>query len=263
MIFDDDKETLEKLTYKANDFKRVRNNIHSKLKNQLKKSFPLDWGGVKLVAKDLRYENDKEYSLKEQKDALLKNIYLTKKLKGDLYLYDSKTGELLDELKNKTLMNVPYYTNRGTFIHNGNEYTTLKQSRLKPGIYSRRKANGELESQFNIKRGTGVGYRITLDPASSVYRLNIGQSNVSLYSILHDLGVSDDELRNAWGDSVFETNKSKYDTRALDKVYQKLVPSRLKIKDPTREDRINILKLAFDEQKIDKATKDLTLPDDV
>lgn len=259
MYFDDDKETLEKNTYNVSDFSKVRDNLENKILESLNRSFPLDYGGVRLELKNLKYDK-KPFSIKEQKDARLKDKFLSKPIKGDLYLFDSKTNELLDKIENKTIMNVPYYTDRGTFIHNGNEYTTLKQSRLRPGIYSRRKANGELEAQFNIKRGTGSGYRIIFEPSTGVYKLNVGQSNVSLYSILHDLGVSDDELKKAWGDDIFNINQKKYDVRALDKIHQKLVPSRLK-KSDTRDGKINELKQAFDSQKIEKSIKDRNLPD--
>lgn len=260
MIYDEDIKTLEETTYKPEDFKYVRNSLQNKIKNSLTKAFPMSWGGVRLEMKNTHYENDKDFSLKEQKDALMQDKVLTKKLKADLYLYDDKTNQLLDKVENKTVLNVPYYTNRGTFIHNGNEYTTLKQNRLRPGIYSRVKQNGELETQFNVQRGTGSGYRITFNPENSVYRLNVGQSNVSLYSILHDLGVPDEDLRKAWGDYIFKQNQEKYDKRALEKIHSKLV-RKSDAKSNTREGKIEELRLAFESQLVDKDIKNRTLPD--
>lgn len=251
MFYDDDKETLEKNSYAPYEFDKIRKSLNTKVLSSLEKSFPLDYGGVRLELKNVKYD-DKPYSLKDQKQARLSDKYLSKPIKGDLYLYDSKSNQLLDKLENKTIMNVPYYTNRGTFIHNGNEYTTLKQSRLRPGIYSRKKANGELESQFNIKRGTGVGYRVTLEPSTGIYRLNISQSNVPLYSVLHDLGVSDEELKEAWGEDLFNRNKAKYDARSLDKVYSKLVMARNRNPNATREEKIEGLKKAFDDQRVER-----------
>ena len=178
-------------------------------------------------------------------------------------LYDSKTGKLLDSAKNKSLLRIPYYTERGTFIHKSNEYSSLRQLRLRPGIYSRIKANGELESQFNVQRGTGVGYRISMSPSTGVYKLNIGQSSVNLYSILHDMGVEDDTLKDAWGPEVLAINKAKYDPRALDKVYNKLVPLKdrtgLQNSSSSREDKAKLLRDAFDKQKVDKDIRKSTL----
>ena len=177
--------------------------------------------------------------------------------KPDLYLYDSKTNELLDEKKNKSLMRVPYYTQRGTFIHNGNEYSTLRQLRLRPGMYTRKKANGELETQFNIERGTGQGYRIIMDPATGIYKFNIGQSNSNLYSLLHDMGVPDQDLINAWGIDIFKRNKAKYDARALEKVHSKLVGK--KSKATNRTEMAMELKNAFDTQRVDADIKQFNL----
>ena len=175
------------------------------------------------------------------------------------YFTSNKAIENPDEKMVKTtqlclLRNTWDYIDQGArvFIHNGNEYTTLKQSRLRPGIYSRRKANGELESQFNIKRGTGVGYRVTLEPSTGIYRLNISQSNVPLYSVLHDLGVSDEELKEAWGEDIFNRNKAKYDARSLDKVYSKIVMARNRKPNATREEKIEGLKKAFDDQRVER-----------
>lgn len=254
MIYDDDKTTLQRETYSVDDSDYVRSSLESKVQSALQDSFPLEYGGVRLEVKNVSIANPKRYTFKEQKQALLNNQYLSNPVKGDLYLYDSTTGKLLDSVKGKTLMRVPYYTERGTFIHNGNEYNTLRQLRLRPGIYSRRKSNGELESQFNIERGTGNGYRISLDPATGVYKLNIGQSSTNLYSLLHDLGVSDDELSKAWGDDILVRNRRKYDPRALSKVYSKLVPRRMATA-TTREEMIQGLKSAFDSQQVDEDIK--------
>lgn len=253
MIFDDDKETLLKETYDVSDSNYVRDSLLDKSIKAMEASFPLEFGGVRLEVKNIKSPN-KHFDFAEQKKALLQNQYLANPIKGDLYLYDSKTNQLLDKLPNKTLMRIPYYTERGTFIHNGNEYNTLKQMRLRPGIYNRIKSNGELESQFNIERGTGNGFRITLDPSTGVYTLNVGQSSSNLYSILHDLGIPDEQLEQAWGSDILEKNKRKYDSRALMKLHGKLVPKRLS-QATNREGMIQELKDAFDRQQVDEDVK--------
>ena len=258
MIIDDDnKEQLEAETYSFLDQKYMRKSMGDKVCKSLEKSFPIDWGGVKLVLKNVRYK-PQDYDYAAQKKALLEESYLTNPVKGDLYLYDSKTGELLDQVKNKSLLRIPYMSSRGTIAHNGSEYSTLRQLRLRPGVYSRKKNNGELETQFNIERGTGQGYRITLDPSTGLYKLNVGQSSTNLYSILHDMGVSDDELLEAWGPDLFKRNKAKYDARALEKVHSKFVGAR----NSTAKNRTEMaleLKNAFDNQKIDADIRQLNL----
>ena len=253
MIPDDDKELLNSETYYPFDSEQIRKSLMTKTLNSLEKSFPVEWGGIRLEIKNLRYDNDKPFTIKQQKDSLLKNNYLSKDLKGDVYLYNSETNQLLDSAKNKILMHVPYYTQRGTFIHNGNEYSTLKQVRLRPGVYSRKRSNGELESQFNIQRGTGIGYRITLTPSTGIYKISVGQSSVNLYSILHDLGIDDKELENAWGKDILYRNKAQYDSRSLPNLYTKLVgkPSG----DITRNQMVEGLRNAFNTQMIDEDIK--------
>ena len=254
MIPDEDKDTLNKETYTVDDSDYVRSSLENKVQAALKESFPLEYGGVRLEVKNINIPKLKRYTLGEQKKALLQNKYLANSIRGDLYLYDAKTGELLDVAPERTLMRVPYYTERGTFIHNGNEYNTLRQMRLRPGVYSRRKSNGELESQFNVERGTGNGFRVSLDPSSGIYKLNLGQSSSNLYSILHDLGISDEELESAWGPDILARNKRRYDPRALAKVHSKLVPKRIS-KATNRDEMIAELKEAFDNQQIDEEIK--------
>ena len=256
-IDDDNQEELNRLTYRYDDTDAIRNNIGNKVVKSLEKSFPLEWGGVKLVVKNVQWK-PKTFSLSEQKKALLNDQFLSTPVYGDLELYDSNTGELLDKAEKKPLMRVPYYTERGNFIHGGNEYATLRQLRLRPGVYTRKRSNGELESQFNVQRGTGNGFRITLNPETGIYKMNIGQSSTNLYSILHDMGVSDEELTKAWGPEIMVRNKSKYDAGALQKVYSKLVKDK-SMNNPSREEMAKALKEAFDKQQIDEDIKKTNL----
>jgi DNA-directed RNA polymerase beta subunit len=256
-IDDDNKELLDKLTYRYDDTKLIRNNIGNKLVKAIEKSFPLEWGGVKLVVKNVKWD-PKEFSLADQKKALLNEEFLSTPLKADLELFDSNSGELLDHIENKTLLKVPYYTERGNFIHGGNEYATLRQLRLRPGIYNRRKLNGELETQFNIERGTGTGFRISFNPTTALYKLNVGQSSSNLYSILHDIGVSDEELVDAWGPDIFVKNKAKYNSKDLEKVYNKLVKNKPKTS-INRDEMSKLVKESFDLQQVDKDIKQLNL----
>jgi len=128
-----------------NDFPKKRQQIFDGVKQAVQESFPQSQGGVRLELHNLGYENAKPFSLAEQKKALMSDQYLHHKLRGTLRLIDEKTGAVLDE-QHQTLLKTPYLTERGTFIYNGSELSTISQARLQPGIYSRRKANGELEA---------------------------------------------------------------------------------------------------------------------
>jgi 2'-5' RNA ligase len=239
------------------DFPKKRQQILTGAKTALQESFPQSYGGVRLELHDLDYDNPKEFTLSEQKDALMKNQFLHHKLKGTLKLFDEKTGALLDQ-KTQTLMRVPYLTERGTFLHNGNEITTNSQARLMPGIYTRRKNSGEIESQVNAKRGSGSSFRVRLEPESGLFKVDIGQSSLRLYSLLKDIGVSDQQIEKTWGPELLKKNQDSYDARVFEKAYDRLV----RRPDPkaTREQKVEAIKQALDNTQVDRSVVMRTLP---
>jgi hypothetical protein len=241
------------------DFNSLRTNIFDGVKNAMVKSFPVDYGNVRLELHDVDYDNIDDVPISEQKKNLLENKYITKKLRGTLKLYDKTNDQLLEE-KRLSLMRVPYLTNRGTFIHGGNEYATIMQSRLLPGVYTRRQANGELETQFNVKPGTGVGFRVGFEPETTQYRVKISQANLHMYSLMHDLGTPDEELEKAWGPEIFNANKAKYDARVFDKAYDRLVSNKQKKLDTSSEDKVRSVKAALDAAKIHSRVAQKNLP---
>lgn len=216
-------------------------------------------GAVRLELHDVDYDNTDDVPISEQKKNLLENKYITKKLRGTVKLFDNDTNQLLEE-KRLSLMRVPYLTNRGTFIHGGNEYATIMQARLLPGVYTRRQANGELETQFNVKPGTGVGFRVGFEPETTQYRLKISQANLHLYSLLKDLGTKDEELEKAWGPDIFNANKNKYDSRVFDKAYERLVSNKQKKIDVSREDKAKSIRNALDSARIHARVAQKNLP---
>ena len=158
---------------------------------------------------------------KQQDEALLSDRLLSRRLRGTVRLVDDETNEVIDERKNLTLARVPYLTERGTFIDNGSEFAPVMQSRLLPGAYTRRRDNGELETHFNVRPGTGSAMRVTFDPSTAQYRIKVGSSDLHAYSVFHDLGVTDEELERRWGPEILEANKAKYSRHTLDRLYKK------------------------------------------
>lgn len=114
-------------------------------------------------------------------------------------------GGVVDKTKKIKLMALPKITSRGTYMLSGNEYQVPYQLRLKPNVYNRIKANGELETFINIKP---VALHLYLDPEKATFALQFGsQKKVSLYHFLVGLGVSDVEMAAKWGDEVVAMNK--------------------------------------------------------
>ena len=185
---------------------------------------PVSNSRYSLHLSDVDYEDPEHYSLAKQKEAILNGESLTRRLRGTWHLKDA-AGNLL-ESKRSTLAQVPYITPRGTFILSGNEYVLAHQMRLRPGIYTRIKDNGEIESHGNVLPGKGFSHRYSLEPDSGVFKIDFQQSSVPVVSLLKAMGVTDPELRKAWGNELFASNSVKDDPRVIDKLYQRLVRKR-------------------------------------
>lgn len=248
--------------YDPLDYQTTRTRIFDSVKGAVKERFPQSFGGVRMeLADDLDYEDPKEFSPEEQKRALLGNDFLAHRLRGTINLYDDKTGELLDS-KRSTLMNVPWMSPRGTFIHGGNEYTTIRQARLDPGPYGRIMDNGQVEVHFNAKPGTGSSMRVLLEPDTAQFRLRVGeQTGIHLYSVLRDMGVTDDDLKAQWGEGTWEKNQAKYNPRAFMQAYSKLVRPHLQLPpEAPMADRVVQLKEAFEAPQVLRSVAEQHLP---
>lgn len=247
--------------YDMEDFDKHRELIFNDAKTALEKQFPKEHNGVRMELSDVSYTDPENYSIKEQKQALHEDKYLMRRLRGTLTLKDANTGELLDK-KPLTLMRVPYLTERGTFIRSGNEWASIAQQRLLPGAYSRYQNNGDLETQFNVRPGTGNAFRVQLNPETAQYKFSIAGSELHLYSLLHDIGISDEQMKDSWGDAVFEQNRDKYDARVFEKAYNKIVPEWDRKNNPgrSREEKIKLIKNALDRSQVATNVVKRTLP---
>lgn len=208
------------------DHDQLRDDIFDRVLEGYKTKFPLENDKVKLELLDARYdERKKRYGIHDAKRALLEDGSLRTPLLGRVRLTDKLSGQALDE-KELTLAHVPTLSHRGTFIVDGTEYGVQNQHRLKSGVYSRIKDNGEIESHLNTKSGTGPQMRVFMEPDTGVYRLKLAQSHAKLYPILKAAGVGDDEMENAWGPDILAANRdsSKKDgERTLSKFYNNLL----------------------------------------
>ena len=171
--------------------------------------------------------NDEEEtkSIKSQKEAILKGNTLSRSLKGTLNLTDNETGEVLDS-KRTTLAKIPYLTDRGTFIVKGTEYTLANQMRLKPGVFTRVTNSGDVEGHANIMPGKGASHRYSLDPAKGVFSIGFGQSSVPIVPLLKALGANDKQLREAWGNEIYQANADTDDPSHLDKIFNRIAKSK-------------------------------------
>ena len=129
---------------------------------------------------------------------------------------DNETGKELDSQKLR-LMNLPKHTRRYSHIVDGQEYQIDNQWRLKSGIYSRIRDNGELESFFNLKKGRG--FELNFDPASRQMVMEYGTSKVPLAPVMQAMGVPQSQIEQQWGKQIAGANQQDQD-KALMKFYK-------------------------------------------
>jgi DNA-directed RNA polymerase beta subunit len=108
-------------------------------------------------------------------------------------------------------------------VNKGVEYTLAHQLRLRPGVFTREKENGELESHVNTLPGKGRSHRYYMDPKTGEFQIQIGQAKIPLMPLLKTLGVQDKQIREAWGNDITAVNMQKGDAGTLDKLYNRLV----------------------------------------
>lgn len=198
--------------------------IRQKVVSGLEESFPVKSRNKTLELGDLRFDT-KDYGPTQQKEAILRGDTLSESVKGTVRLRD-KDGQVIDEVKNFTLARVPWFTPRHTLIIGGNEYSVSNQVRPKPGVYARKRANGILEANFNTKGGSN--FNVSMDPAQGVPLMEYGSTKIPLYPILRKSGLSHEAIAESWGRELADDNAKKllkYEDRAVDTLYRKVVPA--------------------------------------
>ena len=191
--------------YRLDDYKTIRGDLFGNVKDAVMRRFPLYNDKYSLAVEDVDYDDPDDFDVDEQKRALLSGKSMTRRLRGKWVLRDVN-GKVVSQTRRMTLMRVPFMTDRGTFIRNGSEYAFTNIMRLEPGVYTKRK-NDEISAQFNIKQGTGPGFNMSLNPTTGIFQVKRGTANAPAYTVFHDLGVTDDQMLEAWGNELFEKNK--------------------------------------------------------
>jgi len=198
-----------------------RESIREKTVEGLKALFPIVGRSTTLEVKHVNVKK-KDYSSNQQKEALMKGRTLHEPITGTLVLKDND-GKVVEEKKNHTLVHLPYFTERHTFIVGGNEYDIPSQMRLKPGVYTRERNNGEFEAAFNLSKGSN--FRLSMEPESGRLHMELGTSKVPLYSLLRSLGVPEADIRQHWGEELRDVNANSFKGKeeiAINKVINKI-----------------------------------------
>lgn len=189
------------------DFATRRNQILEYAKHAVRQRFPISNTRYILDVEGLQYDKNTPYTLKEQKEAILQDRSLSRKLQGRWILKDAVTGAVIERGNRRTIANIPYLTDRGTFIRNGNEQVLINQFRLIPNVYSRQSEDGMLESHVNIRQGSGSTFKVSMDPKTAEFNILAKGRKIKLYPVMQALGTPDSLLEDVWGKDILSKNK--------------------------------------------------------
>lgn len=173
--------------------------------DEIKKFFPLKGKRKTLVARKIYAGKDVDIDdINSQRKARLRGRTWSTGIYGDFTLVDNNTGKVVSKSERVKLVSLPKLTRRYSFIVSGTEYQADNQWRLKSGAYTRRKANGELETQFNLAKGRG--FKLSFDPEKRRFLIGYGSSNIQLLPVLQALGISDETIKKDWGNALYSNS---------------------------------------------------------
>lgn len=245
----------------TDDTNELRRNVYDTVLSAASSLKPIAGPEHTLSLVDVHYAaDDPEYDKSHEKRALLERGSLARRLRGTWQLTDNATQTVLSK-KVATVANVPAILHDGTFINKGTRYAMGYQQRLRPGIYVRAKTSGGFESHVNVEQGHGRSHRYLLEPQTGVFSINIGHSKIPLYPLLDTLGAKREDIEAAWGPELTKRNMEKVDSKAISKLYERLVPTKLKA-DGDQGDPVamrNKIREAFDDMIVDPEVVGYTL----
>ena len=227
------------------------------------KQFPVETAKYTLSVVDPRVDK-KEFTTADEKDAILQSRSLTYPIRGTLLLHDRSTGKLLDRVHNFALADTFHVTNKHTLLYKGNNYSVSNLMQLRPGVYTRKTNNGELET--NINTGKGATFSLGLDSKTmEIYfsKINGKTRHISIAPLMtKGFHLSDADIMKFVPADVWQANKAicagKEDV-ALNQLYRSLVDRREQTKNVSAEEMGVALKSRLGEMTLDKQTTEITL----
>lgn len=192
------------------DVKQQYETIKKAAVDAIQEIFPVE-GKMRSMRLDRVWVEDKLDSQDYQSQSKMKNKEGTwgSPVFAALSLVDKMTGKTLDKADKVKLFTLPKITDRWSYIVSGNEYQVSNQLRLRPGVYTLRRQNGELKTQINLARGKN--FDLAFDESKgkfSIQKVGGGQANIPLYPILVHLGISPSAIAKAWGQRLEMANKN-------------------------------------------------------
>lgn len=228
----------------------------------IQNQFPLENKDFRLELSNL-VVTKRDFNHADEKEAILKSRSLTYPIKGDLRLIDKATGRVVDTLEGFPLADSFAITGKHTMMYKGNNYSVANLLQLKPGVYTRRKDDGMLESNFNTK--SGRSFSLVLEPETQLIYMQIESSRVPVAPLISDVfNIADMRVQKfipaeLWRENLRAAEARK--THYINSLYTKLVPRRLQLPDGTRDAKLQSIRLALESSGLDPTTTKRTLGD--
>jgi DNA-directed RNA polymerase subunit beta' len=211
----------------------------------------------RIWAEDSLDPNDFESQLKAKDNEQTWGI----PIKAQVQLVDNKTKTVIGKPTTLQVAKLPKMTSRFSFIVDGGEYQVDHLLKLRSGVYTRIRRNGDLVSEFMLRKGGNKNFDLELDRKHSLIKFTPkrGSAHIPVYPLMKVMGVSDDQMEQMWGKQVFATNKIQSEEgveKALRKFYEKTGGES---KTPTMDEVRNHVYQYFDDTQLLPETTKVTL----
>lgn len=232
---------------------QLTSNLEKVVVENIKNTFPITSGDKEIKVKDIVADPAPSpydyYAISEAKD---RDKTYGSSIRGTVELY--KDGKVIDSKKMK-LATIPTFTNSGTSVIDGVEYQIDSQLRLRPGIYSRIKTNGDIEAHINPNGFSNI--RLLVDPLKNKLILNVNQANINGLAVLRLLGITDQQMEKTFGKDIYKANIEKKPEEEIKKFWRSIYP-----RDPIPTDHSEIvarIATAMKNAKLDPKVTKITL----
>jgi len=238
----------------------IRNSIHRNVTSALTAKFPIETPALRAELKNLTIEH-KPISHNQQRKVIMSKGNVSDGVFADIDIIDRNSGRVINTLARHRMMNLPYFTNRYTFLLGGNEYAIMNQLRTKSGIYTRKRGNDTLESSFNLEKG--ANFKLLMDPETGKFKVDILHSTMPLFALLKVLGADTNQVRQVLGPELYQVNSNiteVAESNAVNTLYTKLVRYKSELGDTaSKAERISQIREYFAGTKMDPETTAITL----
>lgn len=252
--------TDKKLTHIFSSPEEINKKAQAAIISGIESQFPIENNNFKIVIDNV-HAIPKEFDHVDEKDAVLKSRSLTYPIKCDIHLINKGTGRVVDSTKDFSLMDAFALTKKHALVYKGNNYSVANQLQLLPGIYTRHRENGELESHVNT--GTGRSFSVMLDPQSGIFFAVVNAAKSPVSPLLIDVfPTSYDQVTKYVPKEIWDKNVAVYqanDVRYLSWLYSRLVDTSLQDKAATKQQMIETLRTSLTGSQLSTRTTKITL----